>query len=133
MSDLEKLKLHLRRFQNGVAEYPNRTISMIEDLEAEQKNTLILLARKTTKVEDLRTENAGWNRACMRCGDENAALQEQVAALEAEKEILRKGLQSIANNSCCPPCQEARLVAINTLAEVREPFPVRNEAGNLLL
>jgi len=33
MSDLEKLKLHLRRFQNGVAEYPNRTISMIEELE----------------------------------------------------------------------------------------------------
>ena len=42
MSDLEKLKLHLRRFQNGVAEYPNRTISMIEELE--------------TKVDELTAE-----------------------------------------------------------------------------
>ena len=55
--------------------------SRIKELKAEQKNTLILLARETAKVEDLRTENAGWNKACMRCGDENAALQSEVARL----------------------------------------------------
>ncbi len=38
-----------------------------------------------------------------------------VNEMEAEIAELKKGLQSIANNSCCDRCQEAALVARATL------------------
>lgn len=47
-----------------------------------------------------------------------ARLQEihaRMTELRAENAHLRKGLQSIADNTCCGPCQEARLVARSTL------------------
>jgi tRNA(Phe) wybutosine-synthesizing methylase Tyw3 len=36
----------------------------------------------------------------------------------AENQRLREALQSIANNTCCEPCQEAKLVAKAALLEV---------------
>jgi hypothetical protein len=41
---------------------------------------------------------------------------EHITALEAQNRALREALTSIANNSCCTGCQEAKLVARAALA-----------------
>lgn len=47
---------------------------------------------------------------------EGIAIQnDKYRALKAENERLRAALQSIAKNSCCGSCQEAKLVAIKAL------------------
>jgi len=42
----------------------------------------------------------------------------EAAELEAKVKRLQDGLKSIADNTCCRPCQEAALVAKQTLAEL---------------
>ena len=51
---------------------------------------------------DLDSATKGWN----------------TRAYEEENKKLREALQSIAGNSCCAPCQEARLVAEKALRSV---------------
>lgn len=67
-----------------------------------------------------RTENlGGFGQYCRYCRglvrQENYHHDDKYRALEAEVERLCSRLQSIANNSCCGPCQEAKLVAREAL------------------
>lgn len=51
------------------------------------------------------------------CHDNPMFAAEHIVKLEAENKRLREVLQSIASNTCCEPCQEAKLVAQAALLE----------------
>lgn len=40
--------------------------------------------------------------------------------LQEENKTMREALESISKNSCCEPCQEAKLVAREALAKLNE-------------
>mgnify|MGYP005819344905 CR=1 FL=1 len=46
--------------------------------------------------------------------------KERIEMLEAKLKTLEAGLKSIANNTCCGSCQEARKVAEKTLKEAQD-------------
>ena len=60
------------------------------------------------------------NDADAPCAYPSACLRDQrrIAELEEKVKRLQDGLKSIADNTCCKPCQEAALVAKQTLAEL---------------
>ena len=60
------------------------------------------------EVERLLAERDEWKQAAGAEADERRRAHEEIG-------LLREGLNSIANNSCCGTCQEAALVAKRTL------------------
>ena len=61
---------------------------------------------------------------------QNVKDEKEIERLTAEIERKDEALLSIANNTCCEPCQEARLVALNALfgGEVLDAVKIAREA-----
>ena len=64
----------------------------------------------------------GSYKMSINCPFDCSYAQPVIQQLTAENKRLQAALQSIAANSCCESCQEARLVALAAL-EGREPEP----------
>lgn len=62
-----------------------------------------------TRISELESERESYKNTANQ-------LAERVAKAEAERDVLKAALKSIANNTCCCKCQEAALVAKATLA-----------------
>ena len=80
---------------------------------------LLELARSVPK--DLRGEwETQWFEDGTPCGHAMAPIGKYLHDMADEIERLRAALESIANNTCCDPCQEAKLVAKAALEQDHE-------------
>jgi len=75
------------------------------------------IAELEAEVSYLRTRDKSQGAYIEQTLDELEAENEE---LEADKEILLCGMNSIANNSCCGDCQEAKKVAVKCINDLGE-------------
>ena len=69
------------------------------------------------KIDEMESQLDGAHTCNQICERPMCVARRRIEELEAEVRRLREALQSIASNTCCEPCQEAKLVAQAALTE----------------
>jgi len=82
------------------------TVNEITALKAENQEIF-------TSFERIKANNESLLEAWKKESNENVSLK-------AKLEVALNGLSSISKNSCCDSCQEAKLVALSTLKQLRD-------------